>query len=203
MSMSSDFDQIGSNGIVDELIVFRYELVQALLNDLGDVSLSFISVLMTSRAYVVAVQVLDEGDDVHRQSVNERSDLLGLPGRSKEIDHLLNSPRSVHVERDANKIIGNRLDDGSSLFVGRVLQKLLTEVVSEWIRHEFWEMTVGLSEDHISVSWFAILQFLLEVSTPVLILAQVEELALEIFDSDTSETVDYGSAPHLIGHAVG
>jgi hypothetical protein len=51
-------------------------------------------------------------------------------------------------------------------------------------------MSVGLSEDHISMSWFSIFQLLLKVSTSVLILAEVEEFALEIFNSDTSESVD-------------
>jgi len=34
MSMGCDFDQVGSNGIVDELVVFRYKLVQAFLDNL-------------------------------------------------------------------------------------------------------------------------------------------------------------------------
>lgn len=70
---------------------------------------------------MVTVQVLNESDDIHRQGVNEGSDLLGLPWRSEEIDHLLYSPRSMHVERNTDKIIGDRLDNGRSLFIGRVL----------------------------------------------------------------------------------
>ena len=35
MSMRSDFDEVGSNGIVDELIVLRDELVKAFLDHLG------------------------------------------------------------------------------------------------------------------------------------------------------------------------
>jgi len=34
VSVSCDFDQIGCDGIVDELVVFRYKLVQAFLDDL-------------------------------------------------------------------------------------------------------------------------------------------------------------------------
>jgi len=41
MSMGCDFDQVGSNGIVDELVVFRYKLVQALLDDLQDKQMRF------------------------------------------------------------------------------------------------------------------------------------------------------------------
>jgi hypothetical protein len=40
------------------------------------------------------------------------------------------------------------------------------------------------------VSGFSIFQLLLEVSTAMLVLAEVEELALEIFNSNTSESVD-------------
>jgi len=34
VSVGCDFDQVGCDGIVDELVVFRYKLVQALLDDL-------------------------------------------------------------------------------------------------------------------------------------------------------------------------
>ena len=34
VSMSSNFDEIGSYGVVDELVVFRDELVEAFLDDL-------------------------------------------------------------------------------------------------------------------------------------------------------------------------
>ena len=34
VSMGCDFDQVGCDGIVDELIVFGYELVQAFLDNL-------------------------------------------------------------------------------------------------------------------------------------------------------------------------
>lgn len=54
----------------------------------------------------------------------------------------------------------------------------MAEVVSERISHEFREMSVGLSEDHISVCRLAVLKLLLKVSTSVLVLAQVEEFAL-------------------------
>ena len=178
VSVGSDFDQVGSDGVVDELVVFRYKLVQALLDDLRIVSTTTCKVCELRVTDVVTVQILDEGDDIHRQSVDQSPNLFGLPGRSEEIDHLLNGSSTVHVERDPNKIISNRLDDGSSLLVGRVFQEFLTEVISEWVRHEFWEMTIGLSENHVSVCWFPVFKLLLEVSTSVLILAEVEEFAL-------------------------
>jgi hypothetical protein len=52
-------------------------------------------------------------------------------------------------------------------------------------------MAVGFSEDHISMSGFAIFQLFLKVSTTVLVFAEVEEFALKVFNSDTSESVDW------------
>jgi hypothetical protein len=48
--------------------------------------------------------------------------LLGLPWGSEEIDHLLNSTSTVHVERNTDQITGDGFDDGSPLFVGRVFK---------------------------------------------------------------------------------
>ena len=72
--------------------------------------------------YVITVEILDQSNDVHGQSVNQCPNLLGLPGGSEEIDHLLNSTGTVHVERDTDQIAGDRFNDGSPLFVGRVLK---------------------------------------------------------------------------------
>jgi hypothetical protein len=146
---------------------------------------------------VVTVEILDESDNVHRQGVDQGSDLLGLSRGSEEIDHLLHGSGSVHVERDTNKVVGNRLDDGHSLLVGRVLEQFLAQVVAERIRHELGEMTVGLSEDHVSVGWLAVLELLLQVSAAVLILAKVEQIALELLNLDTSETVDWHDQRHI------
>jgi hypothetical protein len=170
--MGSDLDQVGSDSIVDELIVVCNELVQAFLDN------------------VVTVEIFDESDDVHRQGVDQGPDLLWLSGRSEEIDHLLHSSSSVHVERNTNEVISNRFDDGRSLFVGRVFEQFLTQVVAEGIRHEFGEMSVGLSEDHVSVSGLAVFQLLLQVSATVLVFAKVEKFAREFFDRDTCESID-------------
>lgn len=119
MSVSCDFDQVGCDGIVDELIVFGYELVQAFLDNLICQAIMY---LTNEDTYVVTVEILDEGDDVHGKSVNQGPDLLGLPWRSEEINHLLNSTSTVHIERNANKVISDRFDNSSSLFVRRVFK---------------------------------------------------------------------------------
>ena len=143
---------------------------------------------------MVSVQVFDEGHDVHAESVDQRPDLLLLSRLGEEVDHLLDSPRSVHVQADADEITSDRVDDGRSLLFGRVLEELLAEVVAERIRHELGEVAVSLVEDHVSVSGIALLELLLEVSAPVLILAEREEVALEVLDPDARESVDYTSA---------
>ena len=81
MSMSSYFDAVCSYGIVDELVVLGWEGVEALLDDM------------------VAIEILDQGDDVQVESHDER---LDLPLSREVVDHLLNSPSSMHIERDTD-----------------------------------------------------------------------------------------------------
>jgi hypothetical protein len=82
---------------------------------------------------VVSIQVLDQTDDVQAESQDDRADLTGLPRVGQEVDHFLDSSSTVHVERDGNKVIGDRLADDAALFFGRVFQQLLAEVVAEWV----------------------------------------------------------------------
>jgi len=74
------------------------------------------------QTYVVTIEILDQSNDVHGQSIDQCPDLLGLPGGSEEIDHLLNSTGSVHVERNTDQIAGDRFDNGSPLFIRRVFK---------------------------------------------------------------------------------
>ena len=57
VSVGGDLDTVRGDGVVDELVVLGYESVQALLD------------------HVVSVQVLDERDNVGRQSSDDRVDL--------------------------------------------------------------------------------------------------------------------------------
>lgn len=112
VTMSSNLDTVRSNGIVDELVVFWCKLIKALLND------------------VVAVEVLDEYDDVQAERDDDGVD---LPTRREEVDHLLHGTCAVHVEGDINQILGNGLADDVALLIGAELQKLLTQVVAEGV----------------------------------------------------------------------
>jgi hypothetical protein len=197
VTVSSDFNAVGSDRVVDELVVFRREVVEALLND------------------VVSVEILDESNDV---KVEGEDETLNLTLGREEVDHFLNGAGSVHVERDRNEFTSDRLDEGVTLFVGGVFEKALSEVVGERIRHELGEMGEDFVEDHVSVFWVTILELLLEVSATELILAEREHVyskeaglrqsssfsfsdsrcedakmreltSLEIFEPETSETI--------------
>lgn len=65
--------------------------------------------------HVIPVEILDERDHIHAQSVDQRSDLLRLPGLSQEVHHLLHRACPMHVQRDADQVGGDRFDDGGSL----------------------------------------------------------------------------------------
>lgn len=56
--VSGNFDTVDSDGIINELVVRRNETVQALLDD------------------VVAIEVLDEGHDMRRESSDNGNNLV-------------------------------------------------------------------------------------------------------------------------------
>lgn len=168
VTVSCDFDTVSSDGVVDELVVFGREVVEALLND------------------VVTVEILDERDDVE---IEREDQALNLTLSREEIDHLLNGASSVHVERDGNEFSSDRFNESVTLFVGSVLEETLSEVVGERIRHELSEVREDFVEDHVAVFGVSILEFLLEVTATELILAKRKHISLKIFEPESSETV--------------
>jgi hypothetical protein len=52
-------------------------------------------------------------------------------------------------------------------------------------------MSIGFTEDEITVGGVTVFKLFLKVSTAVLIFAEVEEFALEIFNSNACEAVDW------------
>ncbi len=115
MTMSGDFDTVDCDRVVDELVVLRCEFVQAFLDD------------------VIAVEILDERNDVQAQSEDDASNLVGLTSVGEEVDHLLDGSSTVHVERDGDELVGHRVADRGTLLFRRVFQELLTKIVSEGI----------------------------------------------------------------------
>jgi hypothetical protein len=82
---------------------------------------------------MVAVQVLDQANNVQTQRQDDRPDLLGPSRVGQEVNHLLDGSCSVHVERDADEVVGDGFANDVSLFIGRVFEELLAEVVSEGV----------------------------------------------------------------------
>jgi hypothetical protein len=115
---------------VADLVVFWRQFIQALLDD------------------VIAVQVLNEYDNVETKRDDDRMNLAMVSMISllrppppfqwtgensimnytclspcgQKVDHFLNSPCSVHIERDIDKVLGDGLANNVSLLVGGILQ---------------------------------------------------------------------------------
>ena len=98
----------------------------------------------------------------------------------------------MHVERDGDQVLGNRLADDIALLVVRVLYELLAEVIAKRIRHEVGKVAERLVEDDVAMLWDTLLKLLLEVATAVLILAKRRDLALQVLKASTSEAIDCG-----------
>lgn len=71
---------------------------------------------------MITVQILDERHDVHAERVDQSADLLGLPGARQKVDHLLHRARAVHVERDRDEVIRDRVDNRIALLLAREFQ---------------------------------------------------------------------------------
>ena len=109
----------------------------------------------------------------------------------QEVNHLLDSTGTVHVQRDVDQVLRDRLADDIALFVGSILEQLLAEIVAKRVRHKLGEVGEGLAEDHIPVLGSAFLKLLLQVATTVLILAQRGNLSLEVLQTNAGKTVIY------------
>lgn len=112
MTVSTNNDNIGTNSINNELNVLVLEVVETLLDDM------------------VAVQVLDQADNI---AVEGSGDHLDLDRTGDELDHLLEGTSAVLVQSDLDHLWRGALDKCSTLLVIGVLKELLAEVVAEWI----------------------------------------------------------------------
>lgn len=167
VTMGGNLDAVLSDSIVDELVIFWSELVEALLNDM------------------VTIEVLDQSHHMKAKRENDRIDLsiiavISLSPSGQKVDHLLNCSCTMHVKGDVDKLCRDGFTDDIALFVSGILQELLAQVVSERIRHELRKVVEGFAEDHIPVLREAFLQLLLQIATSVLVLAQSSDFALQI-----------------------
>lgn len=56
-----------------------------------------------------------------------------LSASREEIDHLLDGTGTVHVKRNIDEILSNRLADDVALVICRIFQQLLAQIVTEGI----------------------------------------------------------------------
>ena len=96
----------------------------------------------------------------------------------------------MHVQRNVYKIRSNGVTDEVALFVRSILQQLLAEVIAERVGHQIGEVGKGFVEDDISVFRGTFLQFLLQITTTVLILAQTGNFTHEVLKAGPSKTVN-------------
>jgi hypothetical protein len=115
----------------------------------------------------------------------------------------------MHVQRDVDQFLGDRLAYHATLLVGRKFQKFLTQVIAERIwyvknrlawypylssrartGHEISEMAKRFTKDHITMFRDAFLQFLLQIPTTMLILAQRWYFTLQILQGSAREAID-------------
>lgn len=138
MTMRSNLHAICRHCVINELIILRRELVQALLND------------------VIAIQILNQNDNGEAECNNNGMDLgvafgVSLPrpvsdikrisdqdsaylsACREEIDHLLDSTSAMHIEGDIDKVLRHRFTNDVSLIICRIFQELLAEIVTERI----------------------------------------------------------------------
>ena len=105
---------------------------------------------------MVAVQVLDKHNNMQAKSHNDRVNLdigvavslpqprqliktvsitpkTNLSASRQKVDHLLHRSGTMHVERDVDKVLSDRLADEVPLLIRGVLEELLAEIVAEGI----------------------------------------------------------------------
>lgn len=112
MAVSSNLNTVSADGVVDELVVLRSKAVQALLDDM------------------VTVEVLDQRDHAGVERNNDNGNLLR--GR-QELNHLLDSTGTVHVQGNVDQLGRNILNNDGALLVAAKLQQLLAQIVAERI----------------------------------------------------------------------
>lgn len=180
--------------IVPYLVVIRRQLIKALLN------------------YMISVEVLNQNDDVKAERNDDGMDLGGAVGvglterlasnrkksigksnlsaSGQEINHLLNSTSSMHVQRNIDEIRGNGITDEVALFIRRILKQLLAKIITEGVGHQIGKVGKGLAEDNVSMFRDPLLQLLLEITATVLILAQAGNFTNEIFEAGAGKTIN-------------
>lgn len=156
MSVGSNLYAVVANGIKDELSIDSSELVETLLDDM------------------VAIEVLDQLHNAEAKGLNDDVDLLW---QAHVLNHFLKGTGAVLVQGDADHVLGSVLNQDGSLVIVAKLEELLAQIITKGVRHELDDVLVGFSPDHVHLIRIALLKLLLKVTTAVLVLAQIVNLA--------------------------
>jgi hypothetical protein len=135
---------------------------------------------------MIAIEILDELHNFEAKSIN---DGLDLTCGGDELNHLLESSGPVLVQSDVDKTRSSILHQDCTLLIIAKLEKLLAEVIAEWVGHELNNMLVGLKPDHVNMVWVSLLKLLLEVAAPVLVLAEGVDLTTKGLQGDVGKSV--------------
>jgi len=175
------------------LVIFRCELIETFLDD------------------VVSVEIFDEHYNMKAERKNNGMNLsvvsmislrstvsledenplkaTCLASSGQEINHLLYSSRTMHVQRDANEILSDRFANNVALVIRGELKKFLAKVVAKWIRHQFSKVAERFTEYHVAMLRNTFLKLFLEVTAAMLVFAERGYFALKVLQPSTGKTV--------------
>ena len=126
---------------------------------------------------VIAVDVLDELDDIVAKSFDDQ---VGLLSSRQKLDHSLQSASAMLVERDLRHVWHNFLNENGALLIVGMLKQALAKIIAEGVGHELDEVILHLLEDDLNVLLIVFFELTLQEATAMLILAESIDLPWKI-----------------------
>jgi len=109
--------------------------------------------------------------------------LTYLERKSEIIKKLLHSSRTMLIKRNRNNRRSHKLDQLRALGIITSLQQLLTQIISKGIRHQLCEKLFRAIINDFNGFLVTSIQFALQVSTSILISAQIRDLCSKVLDA--------------------
>jgi hypothetical protein len=103
------------------------------------------------------------------------------------LKQLLHRPRSMLIQRNSHNRRRNNLDQLGPLRIITRLQQLLTQIIPKRITHQVGEIGLGTLVNNLDRVLVAGTEFGLQVSTAILIAAQVRDFSGKVLDSGFGE----------------
>ncbi|KAH3666951.1 hypothetical protein OGAPHI_003401 [Ogataea philodendri] len=129
--------------------------------------------------HMVTVLVLDKNQNVALQLVHD----LQLFLNRKRFQTFLDNSASIHLQRQVIKTSSHRLEHDFSLHIVAVLEILLDHIVSKHVCHQVDGMITDLVKNDLLVSLIGKSELLLNKPRTVLVLGELETMAMDIFQS--------------------